>query len=494
MAAKLLKVIKAHWPLVVILIIGAILRWINLAQFMSFFYDQARDALVARGILHGHLVLVGPSADTSGLFMGPLWYYFLTPLYFISQGNPAVVLWLVSFFDLATIVFLYLLGKRLFDKKTGLIAAAIWSTGAFPVSYARILSNPSTTALWSILLFFSLEKIQQGKEKYLILTSIFLAMLYQLNPASAYFLTPFTFLALVFLKKYLKSKKIIILSLAVFLLSFFPQFAFEVRNHFPSLVHLRNLYLTGGPKEGFLHGLWLRWENWRDELSGYTFFLHREWSVFSFILGLLFFLVSKSKNKQLFGLWIVVPLLTYFFLYFRGESHPHYLLAWIPTAVILFAYLITRLKLIFWPVSAVILLLFLWTTSIGLQKGIFLKSPIAQPGNPNSIGLADQIRVIDYIYSDAQGQPFGYHNYGIVPYWEDKEWQYLFLWRGKGKYGYLPSRRAGNPLYLIYEPDPYLTELQRHWLKDFRSLDKGPVVAKTKISVYTIEKFDKRAL
>ena len=56
-----------------------------------------------------------------------------------------------SFFDLATIVLFYFVGKKFLNQKVGLVAAALWSVGALPVAYARTLSNPSTTAFWVLL-------------------------------------------------------------------------------------------------------------------------------------------------------------------------------------------------------------------------------------------------------------------------------------------------------------------------------------------------------
>ena len=104
--------------------------------------------------------------------------------------------------------------------------------------------------------------------------------------------------------------------------------------------------------------------------------------------------------------------------------------------------------------------------------------------------LANEIKAIDWVYEKAGEQGFSVYNY--LPSVLDYPYQYLFWWYGQKKYGYLPSRRAGNPLYLIYEPDPYLPEFQKRWLTEFRSPDKGPVIGRKEFPVYTVEKFDKR--
>jgi len=134
----------------------------------ALFYDQARDALKAVAILQGRFVLVGPTTDVPGLFMGPFWFYLLAIANLISRNNPLGVAFLISFFDLATIYFLYVLGKKFFSTKTGLITATIWAIAPFAISYVTFLSNASTTAFLVCLLVLSLMNLEKS-ENYLII-------------------------------------------------------------------------------------------------------------------------------------------------------------------------------------------------------------------------------------------------------------------------------------------------------------------------------------
>ncbi len=491
--ADLKILVKNYWPLLFLIGIGALLRWFNLTQSMSFFYDQGRDALKALGIMRGKFVLVGPSADTSGLFMGPLWYYLLVPLYFIARGNPAIVLWLISFLDLATIPLFYIIGTRFLNKKTGLIAAFFWATGALPVAYARTLSNPGTTAFWTLLLVYALIRISDGRQFYLILAAVCQAVLFQLNAAGAFLLFPFTTVSLILIRPKKVNRKILLIAVLIFIASFLPQVLFEIRNSFRSLNLIAKIFLSSGTKGDFFRIVWLHGENLKFELAAYTFYGQYLLSLFITIIAAAIFLF-RTREKKLYLLWFILPLVTFLFLYTRAESHPHYVLTWVPIAIISLAGLISYLWEKHWILVVPPLALFIYFNAVGLNQEIILKDHIAQPADPNRAGLGDQIRVLDDIYHDAGGGSFGYHTYNIVPYWEDDNWRYLFSWYGKGKYGYEPERRSGNPLYLIYEPDPYLPELKTKWLKDFRSPDKGPVVRVTNVGVYTIEKFDKRQI
>lgn len=478
---------KTRHILIGLVIIGAFLRWFNLPESTSFFFDQARDALKATGILNGNFTLIGPTADTSGLFMGPLWYYFLAPLYKISGGNPVLVTALVSLLDLAAIPLFYFVSQLFFNKKVSLVAAAIWATNAHSVAYARTLANPSTTVFWTLIFIYTLKK---GN---FIFASIIFSILFQFNPATAFLMLPF--IALVYWKE-IKNKvnpKTQILATGIFLASFTPQLAFELRHQF---IGFRNLPLVlrghGGSVANIINTFQSHFEIWLQGGADYTFPESYILAGATFFLGL--WLILKDKKileKRFFLLWATVPVFTFIFVYLRSESHPHYLLAWVPVLVFLLAYLFVQAKR-----GGLVLVLFLGAVFLhfnlaGLNREIILKDHIAQPADPNRIGFNDQLRVIDLIYEDAKGNPFGYHAYNITPYWADDNWQYLFNWYGQEKYGYIPERHSGDFIYIIYEPDPFFGDtFQKPWLAKFEEFHYKPLSIQ-KSGLYQIQKFSR---
>lgn len=73
----------------------------------------------------------------------------------------------------------------------------------------------------------------------------------------------------------------------------------------------------------------------------------------------------------------------------------------------------------------------------------------------------NQLGVIDYIYSQAQGKQFKYTLY--TPPVNDYTYTYLFDWYGKNRYGYTPQNTA-KLFFLILEPDRENPKRLTDWL------------------------------
>jgi len=131
-----------------------VLVFLFLAVFLRFYpgqdnyiwtYDQARDAYTIRSIIEEHnLMLVGPQTEFFGLRHGVLFYYFLSPFYYLSQGDPnlpaaALIAW--NFTALIPITLLaYSLRK---SKRDALIALALTAVSYQLIEYSRWISNLS---------------------------------------------------------------------------------------------------------------------------------------------------------------------------------------------------------------------------------------------------------------------------------------------------------------------------------------------------------------
>lgn len=125
-----------------LLIIAITLRVYPGLDRINFTYDQARDAFMAQEIINGHLKIVGPSTDIPGVFHGPLFYYFLAPLYLLNDPQIAAVG--IILVNLLSLFPLYLLAKDMVKSRFwAIMAMVLFSVSYEAVHYARWISNPS---------------------------------------------------------------------------------------------------------------------------------------------------------------------------------------------------------------------------------------------------------------------------------------------------------------------------------------------------------------
>ena len=75
--------------LTAILLLALFLRTYRTSDFLGFWFDQGRDAKIVWDIWHSHkLTLIGPTTGIEGIFLGPFYYYLITPAYILGGGNP----------------------------------------------------------------------------------------------------------------------------------------------------------------------------------------------------------------------------------------------------------------------------------------------------------------------------------------------------------------------------------------------------------------------
>ncbi len=136
------------------LILGTslILRLISLNQ--SLWLDEATTALVAKMSLSNIFTKFLP-----GDFHPPL-YYLVIKYWTILFGNSEISLRIPSIlFGLGTIYFTYIIGKKIFDKKTGLLGAMLLATSGLSIYYSQEARMYGLVALLvSAAIYFLLEK------------------------------------------------------------------------------------------------------------------------------------------------------------------------------------------------------------------------------------------------------------------------------------------------------------------------------------------------
>lgn len=228
--------------LILILLLAAFLRLYRISDYMTFLGDEGRDVLVALGILHGHFTLLGPRASAGNFFTGPVYYYMMAPFLWLFNLNPVGPAVMVALFSVATVWLIYQMGKDFFDKRAGLIAAALYAVSPLVITYSHSSWNPNVVPFFSLLtiylLYIAVTTVRSWR--YYVLTGFFLGICIELHYISL-FLAVIVAVSLFLMHWYLK-KKILILQICKyylqillgFIIGYAPFLAFEVRHGFPN--------------------------------------------------------------------------------------------------------------------------------------------------------------------------------------------------------------------------------------------------------------------
>jgi 4-amino-4-deoxy-L-arabinose transferase-like glycosyltransferase len=142
---------------IIILVIAGYLRLGHISGYMTFLGDEGRDALIVKRMIVDHaFTLLGPTASVGGFFLGPIYYYFMLPFLWAWKLDPSGPAVMVALFGIATAYLVYLLGRDLYSRSVGVIAASIYAVSPLVIAYSRSSWNPNIVPFFSTLLILFL--------------------------------------------------------------------------------------------------------------------------------------------------------------------------------------------------------------------------------------------------------------------------------------------------------------------------------------------------
>lgn len=468
---KILNKFYTPWNLLIliILLLAFILRIFRIGDLLDFHYDQGRDALIIWDLIKNHkFFLIGPVTGLEGIFLGPFYYYLITPLYLIGKGNPTIPSIFLSFLVTVSLYFLYKAGREIGGRVTGFISLLIGSFSSVLIFSGRWLSNPTPIYLTSIINFYLLIKIvkeKKAKQIYWILTFLLVGISFHFELASAIFYLPILIIFTFWQKKKL-SKITIIFSLGLLFVTFLPQLIFNFR-HENILINNVIFQLANHPTTQLDIGLLQFLKNriktiWN--ILGVLIFVENTFlaSLFWFI-SLLGILKLKKNNNiiRLFTIFLGIPLIGY--LLYKGNYgnlYSYYLTGYFLILILLFSLGIsTFLKNKFGKLFVLIFLILFLIINLKQVKNKLL----IDVNNTNEIFISNQLEVINWIYEDSNDSDFNVDVY--VPPVISYSYDYLFLWESnirKGNNKKLTEKV--DLLYTLYEEDPPHSERLEVWL------------------------------
>lgn len=118
---------KVQIILFIILAAHIFLRFYLLLDRANFGWDQIDSAWAAKDIIaNKHFLINGPVAKgNSGIYMGPLYYYLITIVYFFTNLDPIASPIFAGLMSILNLIIVYQVTKKIFGVNVALVACFI---------------------------------------------------------------------------------------------------------------------------------------------------------------------------------------------------------------------------------------------------------------------------------------------------------------------------------------------------------------------------------
>ncbi len=218
-----------------ILCAASILRFWRLEALTTVSGDQGFDFQAVRTmVVEKNLTLLGPKIgpynNIGNLYLGPAYYYILTPALLLSGFDPIGAAILTVVFSLLTIFLIYLIAKEYFSPEAALAACAIYALNPLLINQSRASSNPHLIPFFAAVFICGSLKMLVSKSKSTVwpfICGLALGVAVQLHYLAMALLT-----ILVLALLYKRQVKNILTFGVAFILAMFPQIIFELRHDF----------------------------------------------------------------------------------------------------------------------------------------------------------------------------------------------------------------------------------------------------------------------
>lgn len=367
-ATRLKKSEKIEIALVVLIVaVAAFLRFYRLEEFITFLGDQGRDAIIIKRILTGeHFPAIGPRSSVGQLFLGPFYFYLMTPFLFLFHLNPLGLAFGVALLSTLSLPVIYTIVRRETNMTTAITLILLATLSFINVWLSRFSWNPNLLPVFAFFtIFFASEMLKRKGYLHAFLFGAFLAASIQLHYL-ALLLIPST---LVLFGLHLsQDKKHLVKNLSKFIASgigfciiLAPLILFDIKNHFLNLRGMIGIFTHKGHDSN---------TSYVDQLTNTGLnFLHHTFQVpVPGWIGIIFVIVCVATTVYLFVKRKEVPELvlgnalavTFFFLMFAildSERHPHYYTPIYYSFYLVVGYFMSKIRISSIKVAAVLILI-----------------------------------------------------------------------------------------------------------------------------------------
>lgn len=468
--------------IIFLLIVNILLKVPAQAQgIFAFATDQGRDLLEVSKIIYDHkFTLIGPTTGLPGIFYGPWWYYFLSPILFVSGGDPQIVALFFSAFSIITTLLLYFLIKYI--TKNVLIALVLTIAASMSSTWFGSTSiwSPSLVPFLTISYIFIIKKIfETNGTIYYFLLGLTLLLILDGETAFGISIIAFQLFGIILFRKKFLNKKLYLTILGA-LLILAPRILFDLKHDFlitKSIINYLHNPVIHATELTFTNRLMIRSSQIFSIITESLFESHKLVAlIFTLlVIALFLYILRKKKVFTIFKKDLLLHYLIFLFIailimfsIFKDNVWDYYLIG-LPVIFIcilakIFEYLykITSLK----PVTILLfsgLLIFSFNKEILNFGNITWQGDDATYKNPKA--------AMDYLVSQNPTN-YSFHAYSSSIF--DYPFDYLIYWYTKK--GILKSPKANQKdMYLIIRDDNTHRYFKGGWYGD-KTKDKTQIL------------------
>lgn len=320
-----------------------ILRFYQLEDRMQFTWDQIQNSWVMKDMIMDHkFPLEGMVAKgNSGFYIGPAYYYFLVPFYYLWHLDPIASGIFAGSVSLISFFVLYLVSAKIFSKNVALISVSIATVSYFITIYDHIAWPVLFVPVISILIFYFLYLSITDNTRNLLYLGLVTGFSFHFHFTSIFYPMIIFFAMPLFIRKK-HAVKYSLLALPLFAVWFIPNIIAGMTNDVHAGNNLAKYIGT------YFHGFHLvRFRQLlNDAFIVYESILHFKelrllaiviLPVFSIVYGRSYPLVKSRVLIYLFSLWFIVPWVV--FTTYSGEISNYYFLLSQPMVIMSLAFL-----------------------------------------------------------------------------------------------------------------------------------------------------------
>ncbi len=222
-----------NFILIIIIALAVFSRFFKLAQFFTFNFDEEYQASLAwEQVKHLHKIWIGVSASTVNYYLGPGITY-LNALLFRIDKDPVILGIFGSAFGIVTLLSLYFVTKRVFNRNAALFAAAFYTGSLFLNFFDRRFWNDTPIIFISLWLFYGLMQLKKD-------TRWLIFIIFLMGVALHVHLSLLAFWPVIILVIFINRQRIpfsyYLLSVISFVLITFPLLVFDFVHNFDNLL------------------------------------------------------------------------------------------------------------------------------------------------------------------------------------------------------------------------------------------------------------------